>query len=173
MIGFHTLFQTAAKAGLACAALGAIYAQPYRMMMVVGSSMAPTYQPGSLQLTEPVSPNKLAKGMVVLIDMKGGTIVKRIAFMPGDKIMQMKTGATWFDMIYVHPTTKESLRKSTWRNYVVPPGYVYVLGDNQPVSQDSKTFGCVPMSEIKRKLVEQHPFDVLCETACPESWLQS
>lgn len=135
-----------------------MYLQPYRLMMFVGTSMAPTYQSHSVLLTEPVKPDQLTRGMVVIINMDSGPIVKRIAYLPGDKILQAKFGKTWADLIYVHPSNKKSLEKLTSRYYIVPAGQVYVLGDNQAVSCDSRQFGCVSTSRIKKKLVDQRVY---------------
>ncbi|MGA0059305.1 MAG: signal peptidase I [Planctomycetota bacterium] len=35
---------------------------------------------------------------------------------------------------------------------VVPAGYVWVLGDNRPVSADSRSFGLVPMELIRGRV---------------------
>ncbi len=43
MFGFHTSVATAIKAGAMIAAVSALVVQPYRVMVVSGLSMAPTY----------------------------------------------------------------------------------------------------------------------------------
>lgn len=167
MIGLHITVATAMKAGATCALLSAIVLQPYRLMMVVGKSMEPTYSSNSLLLTETVRPDQLEKGMVVIVNMDTGPIIKRIAFMPGDEIMQAKMGKQWYDMIFFRSATKKELHKINWRRFKVPPGTVYVLGDNQRVSFDSKEFGCVSMSRITGKLVDQRSFNPFCSMGCP------
>jgi len=172
LIGFHSVLPTLLRAGVTCAALSTLYIQPYRTMVFVGSSMEPTYRGGSVALTEPVQEDALQHGMVVVINMDGGPIVKRIAFLPGDTITQVKVGTEWLDMIYLHAADEKSTRNMKVRNFIVPPGRAYVLGDNQMVSQDSKAFGCVDTSRIERKLIDQRPFDILCVNGCPKSWIQ-
>lgn len=39
-------------------------------------------------------------------------------------------------------------------HYLVPDGFVYVLGDNRPKSEDSRKFGFVDMSTIVGKVVK-------------------
>ncbi len=160
------------KAGVTCAVAGMLYMQPYRVMVVVGQSMEPTYSSHSLLLTEPVSPDELEHGMVVIANMDTGPIIKRIAYMPGDTILQAKLGKRWFDMIYMKPKGEKELKHMRWRRFVVPSGMVYVLGDNQRVSYDSKQFGCVAMARIHEKVVDQRPFDVLCSQGCTTDWTE-
>jgi len=167
MISLNSLVATAMRVGLTFGIAGAFYLQPYRPMMFVGKSMEPTYRNNSIMLTEPVQQNTLKHGDVVVINMDSGPIVKRIAFVPGDKIIQVYTDGHWVDLVYVQPTSKAHLVHLQWREYVVPKRMVYVLGDNQEVSYDSKEFGCVSTSRISRMLVDQRPFDTFCQAKRP------
>jgi len=160
MIHLNHSIATIVKIGATCAVAGTAYIQPYRPMVFVGRSMEPTYRSHSIVMTEPVSPDQIQHGQVVVIDMDGGPIVKRIAFAPGDKYMQTWMDGRWVDLIFARPTRKPSLVKMHWREYTVPKGMVYVLGDNQEVSYDSKQFGCIPISRIHRRLVDQRPFNL-------------
>jgi len=170
MSGLHSLVIPALKTGLICAAISALYIQPYRAMVFVGPSMEPTYQSFSVLLTKPVRPEELVRGMVVIINMDSGPIVKRIAFLPGDGFLQAEAGRARMDLIYMHPDNTKSRGKVRFRRIIIPPGKVFVLGDNQPVSLDSKDFGCVDMSRITQMPVDQRPFDILCVHGCPASW---
>lgn len=145
--------------GALCALAGLAYLQPYRPMVVVGRSMTPTYSPYAFKLTEPVHPGQLRPGAVVVIDMNSGPIVKRIAFVPGDVIIQTLVDGIWIDLIYARPATPRTLARLRWRPFVVPKDEVYVLGDNQSLSYDSKQFGCVPIGRIHRILLDQQPFE--------------
>src|SRR5471030_710347 len=136
MINLSASYLLAKWAGAACAMAALTYVQPYRPMVVVGRSMEPTYGNHSVVMTEPIRPDQIKDGQVVVIDMDYGPIVKRIAFAPGDKFLQIHFDNEWVDLVYVHPTSQKSIRKAEWRQYTIPPGMVYVLGDNQEVSYD-------------------------------------
>jgi signal peptidase I len=147
------------KAAIGCGLLGGMYAQPFRPMFVVGHSMEPSYRSMTFSWTEPVPAGGPKVGDVVVIDRKGGPIVKRIAYLPGDKIVQTKISDAWVDLIDLDLNFSE-IRKDQpdrFRDFIVPPGMVFVLGDNKEVSLDSRTFGCIPISSIESRLVDQRP----------------
>jgi signal peptidase I len=164
MISSNAPFTVVARVAAIGAVAGLTYVQPFRPMVVVGRSMEPTYRNHSFVLTAPVREASLKRGEVVVIDLATGPIVKRIAFMPGDKIMQMCLDNAWVDLLYVNPSFRRTPAQQKWRTFVVPAGEVYLLGDNQEVSYDSKQFGCVPMNRIARVLVDQRPFDLFPNT---------
>ncbi len=157
MFGFHTSVATAIKAGAMIAAVSALVVQPYRVMVVSGLSMAPTYANHSVLLTEPVRPDQLKRGMVVIVSMDGGPIVKRIAYLPGDQILQARLGHSWFDMVHMKPLDARALGLLHWRRLTIPQGQVFLLGDNFSLSVDSRRFGCVSMSKITCRLIDQRP----------------
>src|ERR1700733_5494786 len=157
MLTWHLRHLTALKAAATCGVLGICYLQPLRPMVFDGGSMEPTYRNRSVVFTTPVQPQELHKGDVVVIDMPTGPIVKRIAFMPGDKILRVWFKGYWMDMVFVRPSNRPEPLPSNWGLFTVPSDTVYVLGDNSNVSDDSRHFGCVPMALVRRKLVDQRP----------------
>ena len=100
---------------------------------------------------------ELKRGDVVVVQMPDGEIVKRIAFMPGDRIRQVHTSVGWLNLIGVQPVRSSVLPASRFRWSVIPPNSVFLLGDNSRVSFDSRNFGCIPMDRIERVLVDQRP----------------
>lgn len=130
------------------------WSQPYRPMIFIGDSMSPTYQSGSIAMTVPVDGN-LKVGDIVLIERPTGTIVKRIANLPGDQIVQMVAGGEWIDASSMNRSI--ILDSDIGRLYTIPAGHVYVLGDNAQSSTDSRAFGPVPITSIVRKLVNPQP----------------
>lgn len=146
----------AAKFALAGVAMTIGAVQTYRPMVFVGESMSPTYQNHEITLTEPFS-GRPYQGEVVTMQEDGSTIVKRIAYVPGDHYYQVRVGSEWEDATTYNLGRNPGRFANMIRKVTVPQGYVYVLGDNQTVSVDSRTFGFVPIANIQRQLVDQRP----------------
>jgi signal peptidase I len=157
MIIFRPNLANVLKIGGIGIAAAVMYLQPYRPLVVVGRSMEPNYHDRSLQWTEPLPQEDLRRGQVVEINMPTGPIIKRIAYLEGDKIPQIYIGKQWMDMLYVRPSARSHSKQLKFRKFVVPHGTAYVLGDNQVVSFDSRNFGCIPTERIQRILVDQEP----------------
>ncbi|MBX3096746.1 MAG: signal peptidase I [Fimbriimonadaceae bacterium] len=111
--------------------------------VVNGDSMLPTLKPGrrllftrAYWLVGEVHRNDI----VVLHDPTRDdvTIIKRVAGLAGDTIDPLNVPRNY------------SLRNGP---YQVPPGMVYLLGDNRAVSEDSREFGPVDAKEILGKIV--------------------
>lgn len=81
------------------------------------------------------------KGDIVVIrgDAPGDYMVKRVYAVAGQPV----------DYAY-QPENYDFSRGK----YVVPQGHIYVLGDNVNVSEDSRTFGPVPLERVLGKVVE-------------------
>lgn len=139
------------RALLILAVTGAAYSQPLRPLVVVGESMEPTYRSGEVILTKPFD-GKIERGDVVVIRRPEATIVKRVAYVPGDSILQVWVGDHWFDALDVNNI---SHTKSKRVRYIrVPEGQCYVLGDNLPKSDDSRDFGAIRYEDIVRKVYQ-------------------
>lgn len=124
---------------LAIASLGWTSLKSYT---VSGLSMQPTLRNGQRLLATPII--NLAGGlhdgdMVVIAE--GGPasyIVKRIYRIGGE---------------VVDPLWKPIDATFDLNGYRVPEGSVYVLGDNRMVSEDSRMFGPVPVSQVVAKVI--------------------
>lgn len=84
----------------------------------------------------------------------GNTILSRVVALAGDRVV----------ISHGHVTVYDSLRPNGFNpslsyeapgtitagnvNMVVPPGYVYLLGDNRSLAMDSRYFGAVPVNSI-------------------------
>ncbi|MFI5386969.1 MAG: signal peptidase I [Fimbriimonadales bacterium] len=136
--------------GLCSVLTAAFLLQPYRPVIVRGQSMAPTFRDGQLVFSVPMN-RKPRDGDVVLVEQDGATLVKRIALIEGDKYREA----------YV-PLMKKWLRVDGYtlemmvsrglfpcRMATVPPGSMFLLGDNPDTSLDSRDFGFLPLSSIR------------------------
>jgi signal peptidase I len=136
------------KALVGLALVVGLFFYAFRMVRVKGHSMDPTFHNGQWLLIRRnnwPSP-RLKVGDVVVFRLDDDVLVKRIAALGGQKAPDPET------MLLIRPSHK---RPGDWETAVVPTtprqvphGQLYVLGDNPPVSDDSRSFGPVPVSAM-------------------------
>jgi len=110
-----------------------------------GPSMFPTLaETGEIiiedRLTLRLFPNRIARGDLVVLKspiMPESIIGKRVLGLPGDIVCVDPTGET-------APSTE---------HIVIPKGHIWIVGDNAPLSRDSRTFGPVSMSLLEGKFI--------------------
>jgi len=111
---------------------------------VAGPSMLPTMTANSEliledSLTVKLWPHSLARGdLVVLLSPYDPVrpICKRVLGLPGDVVCVDPTGE-------MAPSTEHVL---------VPPGHIWIVGDNAPYSRDSRYYGPVPMALVRGRV---------------------
>ena len=123
--------------------------------IVSGSSMVPTYQPGSMVYTAPIS-SPIERGDVVTIDDGNHDYaVKRVVGMPGETVCLWR-GYAFINRkillepyvpkrVYTFPTQRSSV-------FVLGENQYFVLGDNRPSSLDSRVYGPIERDQIKRRI---------------------
>lgn len=78
--------------------------------------------------------------------------IKRIIGLPGDTIMVDQTNV-WVNGVKLKEPYISSPANPTGRTWKIPPNVYFVMGDNRPVSDDSRDWGCVPKDYIVGKAV--------------------
>lgn len=149
----QTYQRRTSTAVLGFALVGGLFGYSFRLVRVQGHSMDPTYHEGQWLLVRrmdwPSPP--LRVGDVVVFRMDKDLLVKRIGALGGQEIPNRES------MVVVRRSHR---RPGPWDEQVVtegpgrvPKGELYVLGDNPPVSDDSRSFGSVPVSALVGRVI--------------------
>lgn len=121
---------------------------------VSGDSMVPTLIDGDIMILNKIgyTLNGVDRFDIVVVDYNGEKIIKRVIGLPGDYVEYKD------DKLYINDklVTEEYDRKKTSDfilemigENIIPSGKYLVLGDNRPISKDSRTIGLVDKSDIK------------------------
>lgn len=129
-----------------------------RPLRITSGSMSPAIERGdwivARNLAAPAEA-RFRRGEIVLLRFPlgtGGRAVKRVIALPGDRVKIAERSVT----VAGHETPiagAPSVSARRERTETVPPGHVFLLGDNAAVSIDSRSFGPVPTSEIVARKV--------------------
>jgi len=121
--------------------------------LVNHNSMFPTLEPGERIVINVLSPRyRLPERgeIVVFVDPRGieDLLVKRVVGLPGDTVeirggVLIVNGEPFPEAPTVQPQAEDR------GPVVVPEGSLYVMGDNRPVSLDSRDFGPIPAGSVK------------------------
>ena len=137
--------------GAGRAFIGSVY-------VVEGTSMDPTYPPGTHLYGTPIS-TPLERGDVVLLDDGSEDYaVKRIIGLPGETV-QLWRGCVFINRKMLvepylpkHTYTYPSERARRGATVILGEGEYFVLGDNRLYSSDSRSYGPVHRKQIKRRV---------------------
>jgi signal peptidase I len=125
-------------------------------MVEDGPSMQPNLYVGYRMMTEKVSYyfHEPQRGDIVIVDQPNDApnLVKRVIGLPGETI-ESRDGHTF---INGKPLDEPWVANFGGRNYPptgIPEGNVFVIGDNRPVSHDSRSIGPVPIEDIQGRVI--------------------
>ncbi len=120
----------------------AIFYRDFQTVAVNGDSMLPTFQSGQRVLVSKaywlVGPIRDNDVVVIKGTKPGEYLIKRVYRMAGEEVDLLNVPSDYL---------------ITKGRYIVPPGTVYVLGDNLPVSEDSRKYGPFDLDDILGKVV--------------------
>ena len=128
----------------------------FGISVVQGDSMRPAYQDGDAVFFTRILPKSVTYGDVVIIqDSEGKEVIKRIIGLPGDTITVYDNGRLVRNQITVQEQDMiySAVSKGTWQTYTVSEDSYFYLGDNRPVSKDSRQNGCADKKQIKGKVL--------------------
>lgn len=141
-----------------------IYLLILRPHKIKGASMEPNYPDGEYLLTEKVSYylHEPQRGDVIVFKPPASVTVddeyiKRIIGIPGDKVSiqngKVSVNGKILPEKYLNSTlfTSGNAFLEEGATVTVPPGELFVLGDNRPHSSDSRVWGFVEKTKISGK----------------------
>jgi signal peptidase I len=123
-------------------------------VLVASDSMAPTLEEGSLALVLKPDPgaHRVSAGTTVVFPHPedGSTTIKRV-IATGGQTVELRDALLFVDGQEVpEPFVDHSRIDGTWFGpAVVPPGHVFLMGDNRGASVDSRHFGTIPAEELE------------------------
>lgn len=137
---------------------------------VDGPSMQPTLQNKDVLFIEKVTTqlHDIKRGEIVVFDSKNqnnDNYIKRVIAVAGDKV-EIKNDHVYLNgqllkENYLDPKTVTE-PMTFISQYIVPEGYVFVLGDNRTNSTDSRILGPINIKDIKgHAVVRVFPFNKL------------
>ncbi|GIV11540.1 MAG: signal peptidase I [Fimbriimonadales bacterium] len=119
--------------------LALFFAMNFRIVVVSGPSMEPTYKSGDrlLMTTAYWLFGDIQKGdVVVIIRPNGELLIKRVVAFAGEQVSEKY----WTPLVYMMGGR-------------VPEGHIFVVGDNLTRSEDSRQLGAIPLSYVQGKIV--------------------
>ncbi|MFN7018205.1 MAG: signal peptidase I [Fimbriimonadales bacterium] len=119
--------------------LALFFALNFRVVVVSGPSMEPTYKSGDrlLMTTAYWLFGPIQKGdVVVIVRPTGELLIKRVVALEGEPI----PSNYWSPLVYMMGGR-------------VPEGHIFVIGDNLERSEDSRQLGAIPLSYVQGKIV--------------------
>ena len=121
-----------------------------------GPSMQPNLYPGYRMMTEKLSYrfHEPKRGDIVIVEPPNGQgkLVKRVIGLPGE-IIESRDGHTFINGEQLDEPWVDNFGGRYLPPRYIPPGYVFIIGDNRPVSYDSRMIGPVPIEDIKGRVI--------------------
>jgi len=136
-----------------------VFAIAFTPVRVIGDSMYPGLHDADRVLATR-GYDVPAAGDVVSVHISGqpglpeGDAIKRILALSGDTV-RIDTGIAFINGVPEDSSRALllSLDDVSMREMVVPDGHIFILGDNRPVSLDSRFFGPVPLDAVRGRVV--------------------
>jgi len=142
---------------IGCILLLLAYLQPYKLVVVVGQSMMPTYKNGQILLAKKTKDFKKSDVVVALSDDRT-LIVKRILYTPGEYYYYMMkkdgTNELIINNSYHNILEVKNIDDAYMMELEVPKKHYYLIGDNLGKSDDSRRFGTLDENEILYKVIQ-------------------
>ncbi|MBV9713209.1 MAG: signal peptidase I [Ktedonobacteraceae bacterium] len=126
----------------------------YKNFTVVGHAMEPTIRFGTSVIvdTSAYQTARPKRSDIILLKVGGDYMVKRVIGLPGDVLTIDGTKVIVNGKLLAEPYIKSGdpglYSFKPIKNFKVPVGQFFVLGDNRMVSNDSRYYGTIPLKDI-------------------------
>jgi signal peptidase I len=142
---------------IGCILLLLAYFQPYKLVVVIGQSMYPTYKSGQIVLAKKTKYFKKSDVVVALNDDRS-LIIKRILYTPEEYYYYVMKKEGYYKLIIDNSYRSIAQTKNIDDAYMlelkVPKNHYYLIGDNLDNSDDSRRFGTLEENEILYKVIQ-------------------
>jgi signal peptidase I len=142
---------------IGCILLLLAYFQPYKLVVVIGQSMYPTYKSGQIVLAKKTKYFKKSDVVVALNDDRS-LIIKRILYTPEEYYYYVMKKEGYYKLIidnsYRSIVQTKNIDDAYMLELKVPKNHYYLIGDNLDNSDDSRRFGSLEENEILYKVVQ-------------------
>ena len=121
-------------------------------IQVNGDSMFPTLKNGDLMFLNKIGYNfgSINRFDIVVVDKGDSYIIKRVIGLPGENIQFIDNKLYVNNEMVEETFLKDGVHTYDFETYVYDDCY-FVMGDNRPISLDSRELGCFDISKIKGK----------------------
>ena len=123
--------------------------------MIRGKSMKPTFGDGQRVMVQKVL-YEIERGDIIIFSSKNDPnkdLIKRVVGLPGDKVLVKGNGVVLVNGDVVQESYIRKGSRDRHGPVVVEESTYFVLGDNRPESQDSRTFDSIEADSIKGKVI--------------------
>lgn len=132
------------------------------------------YGPGEYDLNNPVAKysyqpsNIFNKFTYYVLEINKTSYIKRVIAIEGDRV-EIKDGKVYINNeLLSEKYLAEGVKTEAtgvFNNFIVPKGYIFLMGDNRSGSMDCRNFGCIPVEKIESKVVFRFwPFNTMGPT---------
>jgi len=94
------------------------------------------------------------KFVYYILELNKVSYIKRVIGLPGDHVKIEDNKVYINGQVLDEPYLKPGVvtEGGTFRDFTVPDGYLFLMGDNREHSTDCRSFGCIPISKIESKV---------------------
>ncbi len=127
-----------------------LFSSLIQVAAVQGESMMPALRDGQYVVAVRRF-GRLRRGDVILLRRGQSILVKRIAYLPSDRIAPLDRPLFQEVQDFFEVGDQKT-------DLIVPEGKIVVLGDNRPKSDDSRHFGPIRTDDVVGKVIGATPF---------------